>query len=450
VYSTTSALENPRGAEVLAAVADAIVRLYGASLAVQARIDTDAILTAVTSTISDLIPATCMAVLMKADPDTSRVVFADHSNPAMVRYLDEYVTALLRPGVAPTTGISQRVIESGSPRFMSKISVGRLRSMLSEFGQNYTLEHRLPIAAETISALVVPMRSGPAIVGSLAITDWTGGEVVTEADVEWMQRVADRVGLTIDNAQLRNKAIDRVDRIRALTDVALAIVSSQDLRLTLKLIVERVTAMAGVDAADVLLLDDSDNTVFIAASAGFHIALTPDFRFPVPPGTSPRSLFERAVGAPAPVDWLGQHRRSFVAREGLKIYTAIPLTIGEMVVGALELFSRTVHEPDPEWLSFLDAMASHAAIAVDNANMHEELRRVDRTQVGSRVPPPMLSEREREILTLVVEGASNRDIADKLHLSQNTIKFHVRQLLEKAGVVNRTELASRAVQRRWL
>jgi DNA-binding NarL/FixJ family response regulator len=147
---------------------------------------------------------------------------------------------------------------------------------------------------------------------------------------------------------------------------------------------------------------------------------------------------------------MGQYRRSFVAREGLKTYMAIPLTVGDKTVGALELFSRAVSEADQEWLRFLDAMASHAAIAVDNTTMHDELRRVDHEHVGSKVPPPNLSDREREILTLLVDGAGNRDIAEKLHLSQNTIKFHVRQLLEKAGVANRTELATRAVQRRWI
>jgi DNA-binding NarL/FixJ family response regulator len=147
---------------------------------------------------------------------------------------------------------------------------------------------------------------------------------------------------------------------------------------------------------------------------------------------------------------MGLYRRSFVAREGLKTYAAIPLTISDKTVGAIELFSRATNEADQEWLRFLDAIASHAAIAVDNATMHDALSRVDRAQVGSKVPPPNWSDREREILTLVVDGAGNRDIADKLHLSQNTIKFHVRQLLEKAGVANRTELAARAVQRRWL
>jgi len=41
-------------------------------------------------------------------------------------------------------------------------------------------------------------------------------------------------------------------------------------------------------------------------------------------------------------------------------------------------------------------------------------------------------------------------VAETLHLSQNTIKFHVRQLLEKAEVANRTELASKAVHHAWV
>ena len=107
--TTPNALDSPRGAQVLAAVADATVKLYSEVLAVQARVDIDAILTTVTSTISRHVPATCVAAQMKSDPDTSRVVFGDHTYPAMVRYLDEYVTALLRPGEAPTTGsLSER------------------------------------------------------------------------------------------------------------------------------------------------------------------------------------------------------------------------------------------------------------------------------------------------------------------------------------------------------
>jgi DNA-binding NarL/FixJ family response regulator len=61
-----------------------------------------------------------------------------------------------------------------------------------------------------------------------------------------------------------------------------------------------------------------------------------------------------------------------------------------------------------------------------------------------------MSRLERWILALVVEGATNQDIAEKVHLSENTVKFHVRRILQKAGAINRTELARKATQQGWL
>ena len=50
----------------------------------------------------------------------------------------------------------------------------------------------------------------------------------------------------------------------------------------------------------------------------------------------------------------------------------------------------------------------------------------------------------------MVEGLSNAAIADKVHLSQHTIKFHVHRVLQQARVVNRTELARKATKEGWL
>jgi DNA-binding NarL/FixJ family response regulator len=58
-----------------------------------------------------------------------------------------------------------------------------------------------------------------------------------------------------------------------------------------------------------------------------------------------------------------------------------------------------------------------------------------------------LSERETEVASLVVEGLSNKAIAASLHLSVRTVESHVRHALAKAGLENRTQLATWARER---
>jgi DNA-binding CsgD family transcriptional regulator/N-acetylneuraminic acid mutarotase len=61
-----------------------------------------------------------------------------------------------------------------------------------------------------------------------------------------------------------------------------------------------------------------------------------------------------------------------------------------------------------------------------------------------------LSERELEIITLVAEGLTNREVAVRLFLSPNTVKVHLRNIFTKTGVSSRTELSMLAVQEGWV
>lgn len=58
-----------------------------------------------------------------------------------------------------------------------------------------------------------------------------------------------------------------------------------------------------------------------------------------------------------------------------------------------------------------------------------------------------LTEREIDVLRLVARGASNPQIADELYISVNTVKVHLRNILEKLSLENRTQAAAYAVRR---
>ena len=52
-----------------------------------------------------------------------------------------------------------------------------------------------------------------------------------------------------------------------------------------------------------------------------------------------------------------------------------------------------------------------------------------------------LTEKEEEVLRLVAQGATNKEIAFSLYISENTVKFHIRNIMEKLNLKNRAQIA---------
>jgi DNA-binding NarL/FixJ family response regulator len=67
-----------------------------------------------------------------------------------------------------------------------------------------------------------------------------------------------------------------------------------------------------------------------------------------------------------------------------------------------------------------------------------------------QMPAPRLTDREMEVLTLVAQGMNNRDIAKALFISENTVKNHVRNILEKLHLHSRMEAVVYAVREKLL
>ena len=61
-------------------------------------------------------------------------------------------------------------------------------------------------------------------------------------------------------------------------------------------------------------------------------------------------------------------------------------------------------------------------------------------------PETSLTQREIELLQLVADGLSNKAVAQRLSISENTVKYHLKNILQKLGVQNRTEAVSYAIR----
>lgn len=104
-------------------------------------------------------------------------------------------------------------------------------------------------------------------------------------------------------------------------------------------------------------------------------------------------------------------------------------------------------KPDA-WLEYL------RAIAVDEAPMTRELAyRIlkEFSPIGAdEVHGSPITVREREVLSLVAKGMSNKEISNQLNISEHTVKNHLKNILQKLHLENRVQLTRYAYEQGWM
>ncbi|MBE0616358.1 MAG: GAF domain-containing protein, partial [Proteobacteria bacterium] len=177
------------------------------------------------------------------------------------------------------------------------------------------------------------------------------------------------------------RARERIDlqmtRLSAQHTIDEAITSSLDLGLTLEILLAHVTSELGVDAAAVLLLDTPTLTLEYAAGRGFRTAAVKASRMRLGDGHAGRAALERKTVFVPDLAAAGESfvRFPMLLGEGFVAYAALPLIAKGEVKGVLEVYRRAPLDPDPEWMQFLEALSTQAAIAIDNASLFSRLQR---------------------------------------------------------------------------
>jgi DNA-binding NarL/FixJ family response regulator len=112
----------------------------------------------------------------------------------------------------------------------------------------------------------------------------------------------------------------------------------------------------------------------------------------------------------------------------------------EDVHRALKAGARGYLLKDSPWSEIVDSIRA----------VHAGLKRVSRAAAEALVDhahTTSLTEREQEVLTLIVDGRSNKEIGASLGITESTVKAHVNTILGKLGVSDRTQAVTAALQR---
>lgn len=103
-------------------------------------------------------------------------------------------------------------------------------------------------------------------------------------------------------------------------------------------------------------------------------------------------------------------------------------------------------DPD-DWLIYLKALLGDDT-EVSRGMADRLFYQFQQGTPSSAPSPDVLTPREREILIHIAAGFTNKQIAEKLFITEHTVKNHVKHLLEKLALSNRVQLAAYAVQHR--
>jgi HD-GYP domain-containing protein (c-di-GMP phosphodiesterase class II) len=224
------------------------------------------------------------------------------------------------------------------------------------------------------SWLGVPLIAHGEVIGMLSVDRAVEG-YFNEEHVRLVSAYANQAAVAIDNAQLHEKSENQIRRLTALRDVDTAIASSLDLRVTLNILIDNAVSQLRADAMSIMVYNPNLQLLETAAALGFRggaarrqIRIGEGLAGKIAITRQPLRI-QNLNGAPeySRVPWL--------AEEEFVTYAGYPLLGKGQVKGVLEAFFRTPYTPNADWLEFMQTLAGQAAIAIDNAQLFENLQR---------------------------------------------------------------------------
>lgn len=189
----------------------------------------------------------------------------------------------------------------------------------------------------------------------------------TEAD--FLKSLGNLGAVAIENARLHEELQKRLVESKTLAEVSKTLTSSLKPQEVFNRIARTATEAMRMKGCVVRLLDEKRERLEFVASYG----LSEEFLRKGPIHRD-RGLEDVRTGKPAIVsDVLADSSLEYpeeTAKEGIRCELAVPLKVKDNIIGSIRVFGSTVRQFDTEEIKYLESIASHAAIAIENARLY--------------------------------------------------------------------------------
>lgn len=294
----------------------------------------------------------------------------------------------------------------------------------------------------------------------------------SDSEARFVQDVADVLGAAIARAAVdersrealgeqseRAEAAERRFRFLARANALLS-ASSADYPTTLR----NAARLAVPTIADWCFIDVVEDGASTRRAVSDHSGTTSEAYYtldPKSPHGTPKVLSE---GRPEFVSEAGEEILAAIAREdgpfgvpdlnGSGSFLCVPLRVRQKTLGTMGFIRVGPGRPyGAEDLALAEGLSHCAALSIENARNHVPESRLVRELLDGRSPsaPPVpnpeapdLTRRQLEVLNLIAEGRSARRIASELHLSEATVRNHIRAVKHALDARSQLEAIARA------
>lgn len=269
----------------------------------------------------------------------------------------------------------------------------------------------LPGPVKVGSMLMVPLSTRDKVIGVLTAERKEKGRFDT-TDQLLLSTLADQAATAIENARLYKEVGQRAAQLEATSEVSRRIISILDLDELLSQVVELIQQILGYYYVHIFLVDFASNQAVFQAGAGEIgrlIAEQGGVRLKV--GEQGIIGWVAAAGQPLLVNDVLKDPR-YVSNKALpntKSELAVPLKIGEQVIGILDVQSDELNAFGTEDTAILQTLGDQVAIAIENARLYKELAR------SAQELEQKVEERTEELAQALKELTAERDHVETLY-----------------------------------
>ncbi len=226
------------------------------------------------------------------------------------------------------------------------------------------------------SAVVAPLVVHDEVLGVVSFESELPNAFSPE-DMHLLNSLAHTLGLVLHNAQLHEETNRRLRQLQAMQTVGKALTATLDVRLAFEVLMQQAVTHLNADAVGVLLYSPYTQRLEYAANSGFRSRHYEQTYLSVATSLAGKAAVERQIVAITDINELSAGFAQTFRQEGFLAYGAAPLIAKGKIKGVLEIFYRRSFSPDEEWKRLFEMLADQAALAIENAEMFEELRRMN-------------------------------------------------------------------------